>query len=79
MYCMHTKILKRLLNSFVPGKNNSNRQNSDRPTGKQNQQQKETDLPIENPMENPNTAESKPSEKEPKPGESTFDPMNPKV
>ena len=22
MYCMHAKILKRLLNSFVPGKNN---------------------------------------------------------
>ena len=66
---------------FVAGKDKNNHPNTTEQSGTTHVQQEQElpDLPIINPMEKPGSADHKPTEKEPKPGESTFDPMNPKA
>jgi len=66
-------------NPVVPGNsNNKQKESNDQtavstpPTESQVQE-----LPVLNPMENPAVEATKPVEKEPEPGESTFDPMKP--
>jgi hypothetical protein len=66
---------------FVPGSSNSVQQDNsemmDVPVPPSAAQKQE--LPLVNPMDNPDVVSSKAKGKEPKPGESTFDPMKPKA